>query len=172
MKFAVATSSLAVVLVAAAAATVVMTEATAAAAAPLSSAVSATATALSPRAAAAKRSLLDINDPNDHELHAAAEDDADEHNAMTSGDGYNLYAADAAHSSQEGRHRRLAYNGPMADVLADFEPLPCNAAVACDAATPLSSVLGGAGLVTLTCGTCYTVDQTGDVAIPGGLNIE
>lgn len=167
MKLAVATSSLAVALVAAAAATVVMTGATAA---PLSSAVSATATALSPRAAAAKRSLLDINDPNDHELHAAAEDDADEHNAMTSG--YNLYAADAAHSSQEGRHRRLAYNGPMADVLADFEPLPCNAAVACDAATPLSSVLGGAGLVTLTCGTCYTVDQTGDVAIPGGLNIE
>ena len=171
MKLAAATSSLAAALWAAAATVTVMTAAGVSAASSTTSAVSATATALSPRAAAAKRSLLDINDPNDHELHATSADDAtaDELNALTSGD-------DDTQASAAVRHgRRLAYNGPMASVLDDFEPLSCNAGVACDAgAEPLSAAIGIAngGEVKLTCGKCYTVDQTGDVAIPGGLNIE
>lgn len=173
MKLTAATSSLAAVLVATAAAMTTMTAGVSAASAgsstSSSSLVSATATALSHRATAAKRSLLDINDPNDHELHATSADDAtaDELNAMTSGD-------DDTQASAAVRHgRRLAYNGPMANVLDDFEPLACNAGVACDAAVQLSTVSPQTdGSVKLECGTCYTVDQTGDVAIPGGLNIE
>ena len=168
MKLTAATSSLAAALLATAATVTVMTAGVSAS--PTTSAVSATATALSHRATAAKRSLLDINDPNDHELHATSADDAtaDELNAMTSGD-------DDTQASAAVRHgRRLAYNGPMANVLDDFEPLACNAGVACDAAENLSTAIGIAngGEVKLTCGKCYTVDQTGDVAIPGGLNIE
>lgn len=169
MKLTAATSSLAAALLATAATVTVMTAAGVSASS-TTSAVSATATALSHRATAAKRSLLDINDPNDHELHATSADDAtaDELNALTSGD-------DDTQASAAVRHgRRLAYNGPMANVLDDFEPLACNAGVACDAAENLSAAIAGAngGEVKLTCGTCYTVDQTGDVAIPGGLNIE
>ena len=170
MKLTAATSSLAAALVATAATVTVMTAA-GVSASPTASAVSATATAVSHRATAAKRSLLDINDPNDHELHATSADDAtaDELTAMTSGD-------DDTQASSAVRHgRRLAYNGPMANVLDDFEPLACNAGVACDAgAENLSTAIGIAngGEVKLTCGTCYTVDQTGDVTIPGGLNIE
>ena len=168
MKLTAATSSLAAALLATAATVTVMTAAGVSASS-TTSAVSATATALSHRATAAKRSLLDINDPNDHELHATSADDAtaDELNAMTSGD-------DDTQASAAVRHgRRLAYNGPMANVLDDFEPLACNAGVACDAAVQLSTVSPQAdGSVKLECGTCYTVDQTGDVAIPGGLNIE
>ena len=169
MKLTAAASSLTAVLVATAAAMTTMT-AVSASASTSSGAVSATATALSHRATAAKRSLLDINDPNDHELHASSADDAtaDELNAATSGD-------DATQASSAVRYgRRLAYNGPMASVLDDFSPLECNDVLACDAATPLSAALASAAgaEVKLTCGKCYTVDQTGDVAIPGGLNIE
>ena len=165
MKLTAATSSLAAVLLATAATVTTMTAGVSAAS--TSSAVSATATALSHRGTAAKRSLLDINDPNDHELHAASADDAaaDELNAMTSGD-------DGTQASAAVRHgRRLAYNGPMASVLDDFEPLACNAGVACDAgAIELSSVAPTDGVVKLLCGQCYQATQ--DVVIPGGLNIE
>lgn len=168
MKLTAAASSLTAVLVATAAAMTTMTAVSASTTS--SGAVSATATALSHRATAAKRSLLDINDPNDHELHASSADDAtaDELNAATSGD-------DDTQASAAVRHgRRLAYSGPTATVLDDFGPLECNAGLACDAATPLSAAIASAAgaEVKLTCGTCYTVDQTGDVAIPGGLNIE
>lgn len=168
MKLTAAISPLAAVLLATAATVTAMTAGVSASSS--SSVVSATATALSHRATAAKRSLLDINDPNDHELHATSADDAtaDELNAMTSGD-------DDTQASAAVRHgRRLAYNGPMANVLDDFEPLACNAGVACDAgAVKLSTVSPQTdGSVKLECGTCYTADQTGDVAIPGGLNIE
>ena len=175
MKLTAAASSLTAVLVATAAAMTTMTATVSASASTASiststGAVSATATALSHRATAAKRSLLDINDPNDHELHASSADDAkaDELNAATSGD-------DDTQASAAARHgRRLAYSGPTATVLDDFGPLECNAGLACDAATPLSAAIASAAgaEVKLTCGTCYTVDQTGDVAIPGGLNIE
>jgi len=175
MKLNVATSSLVAVLVTAATAALSMTAGASASAAATttsysSSAVSATATALSHRATAAKRSLLNINDPNDHELHATSADDpaADEVNARTSGDD------DATTAARTGR--RLAYSGPTADVLSDFAPLPCNAALACDAETiALSAAMASPeadGSVRLGCGKCYRVDQTGDVSIPGGLNIE
>ena len=165
MKLTAATSSLAAVLVATATATLTsMTVGVVSASS--SSAVSATATTLSHRATAAKRSLLDINDPNDHELHAKSDDD-DELAAMT-GD-----AGDDA-----GQHRRrLEYSGPMVNVTADFAPLACNAALACDATgtTDLSVAMTSPqddGSVLLECGKCYRVDQTGDISIPGGLNIE
>ena len=164
MKLTVATSSLAAVLVATATATLTsMTVGVVSASS--SSAVSATATTLSHRATAAKRSLLDINDPNDHELHAKSADD-DELAAMTT-------AGDDA-----GQHRRrLEYSGPMVNVTADFVPLACNAALACDATgtTDLSVAMASPqddGSVLLECGKCYRVDQTGDMSIPGGLNIE
>ena len=41
-----------------------------------------------------------------------------------------------------------------------------------DEGTVTKAVRANGGEVKLTCGTCYTVDQTGDVTIPGGLNIE
>ena len=165
MKLTAATSSLAAVLLATAATVTTMTAGVSASIS--SSAVSATATALSHRGTAAKRTLLDINDPNDHELHATSTDDAaaDELNALTSGD-------DDTQASAAVRHgRRLAYNGPMASVLEDFEPLACNAGVACDAgAIELSSVAPTDGVVKLLCGQCYQATQ--DVVLPGGLNIE
>ena len=166
MKLTAATSSLAAVLLATAATVTTMTAGVSASSFS-SSAVSATATALSHRGTAAKRTLLDINDPNDHELHATSADDAaaDELNALTSGD-------DDTQASAAVRHgRRLAYNGPMASVLEDFEPLACNAGVACDAgAIELSSVAPTDGVVKLLCGQCYQATQ--DVVLPGGLNIE
>ena len=164
MKLTSATSSLAALLVATATATLTsMTVGVVSASS--SSAVSATATTLSHRATAAKRSLLDINDPNDHELHATSADD-DELAAMTTaGD-------DAAQ-----RRRRLEYSGPMVNVTADFAPLACNAALACDATGTFDLSVAMAspqddGSVLLECGKCYRVDQTGDISIPGGLNIE
>ena len=164
MKLTSATSSLAAVLVATATATLTsMTVGVVSASS--SSAVSATATTLSHRATAAKRSLLDINDPNDHELHATSADD-DELAAMTTaGD-------DAAQ-----HRRRLEYSGPMVNVTADFAPLACNAALACDATGTFDLSVAMAspqddGSVLLECGKCYRVDQTGDISIPGGLNIE
>ena len=166
MKLTAATSSLAAVLVATATATLTsMTVGVVSASS--SSAVSATATTLSHRATAAKRSLLDINDPNDHELHAKSADDDDELAAMTD---------DAGDDAAQHR-RRLEYSGPMVNVTADFAPLACNAALACDATgtTDLSVAMTSPqddGSVLLECGKCYRVDQTGDISIPGGLNIE
>ena len=165
MKLTAATSSLAAVLVATATATLTsMTVGVVSASS--SSAVSATATTLSHRATAAKRSLLDINDPNDHELHATSADD-DELAAMTT-------AGDDAAAQHR---RRLEYSGPMVNVTADFAPLACNAALACDATGTIDLSVAMAspqddGSVLLECGKCYRVDQTGDISIPGGLNIE
>lgn len=175
MKLTAATSSLAAVLVATVTATLTsMTVGVVSASS--SSAVSATATTLSHRATAAKRSLLDINDPNDHELHAKSDDD-DELAAMTTAGDDELAAMTTAGDDAGQHRRRLEYSGPMVNVTADFAPLACNAALACDATGTIDLSVAMAspqddGSVLLECGKCYRVDQTGDISIPGGLNIE